>query len=335
MANSEHVEILTKGVTVWNSWREQTPQTIPDLSGIHIPFEVQIHGTLEGVNFRSANLKGMVGLGSDRDWSGSIPSMRGADFSSADLTGAIFWRVDLAGASFCDAILDGAEFEQALMERTRMVGTSVLGPIFRKVSVYGIAAWDIRSDDKTIFEDVKVKGPRSGPIELDHLEIAQFIYMLVHSPTIRRVLDAVTAKAVLILGRFEPRERKPLLDSLRDALRRRGYVPIMFDFDGPANRDLTETISTLAHLSRFVIADITDARSIPQELMAIIPTLPSVPIAPLSLEGQGEYAMFEHFRGFPWVLPLVTYSTGPELMARLDADVIEPLSIARERALKR
>lgn len=146
----------------------------------------------------------MVGLEPDRDWSGSIPSMQGADFSGADLTGAIFWRVDLAGASFCDAIPDGAEFEQASLERTQMVATSVPGTIFRKVSVYGIAAWYVRSDDKTIFEDVMVRGPRSGPIEVDHPEIAQFIYMLVHSPTIRRVLDAVTAKAVLILGRSNP-----------------------------------------------------------------------------------------------------------------------------------
>lgn len=324
MAESEHARILCQGAHAWNTWRADNADVTPDLRRMHIPFDYQVDGTLEGANFRGAKMSSFVGLGGDRDWSGAIPSMSGADFTGADLTGATFFRVNFRDACFRDAILDRAEFEYAHLERAQMIGTSIQGATFRKVGVYGIAAWDVASSEGTVFEDVLVSGPDSTPIEVDHLDVAQFIYMLVHNPNIRRVLDTVTAKAVLILGRFSA-ERKEILDRLRTILRQKGYVPILFDFSGPTQRDLTETISTLAHLSKFVVADITDAKSIPQELMAIVPNLPSVPLAPLIQTGKQEYAMFEHFRRYPWVLPIVEYANENDLIERLDADVVAPL----------
>jgi len=72
----------------------------------------------------------------------------------------------------------------------------------------------------------------------------------------------------------------------------------MFDFEKPASRDLIGTISTLAHLARFIIADITQAKSIPQELERIVPELPSVLVQPPLQARAKEYGMFEHFKRF-------------------------------------
>ena len=88
-------------------------------------------------------------------------------------------------------------------------------------------------------------------------------------------------------------------------------------------------------MARFVIADITDAKSIPQELMAIIPFLPNVPVQPLLLATQHEYGMFEHFRNYPWVLETFFYDNETMLLAALKEKIIEPAEAkAKELAVK-
>jgi hypothetical protein len=69
------------------------------------------------------------------------------------------------------------------------------------------------------------------------------------------------------------------------------------------------------------VADITDARSIPQELAVIVPDLPSVPVQPLLLEGSAEYGMFEHFKRYPWVLETYRYASSERLIAGLGEHV--------------
>jgi hypothetical protein len=107
-------------------------------------------------------------------------------------------------------------------------------------------------------------------------------------------------------------------------------LPILFDFDKPSSRDLTETISTLAHMSRFIIADVTDAKSIPQELQAIVPDLPSVPVRLLVQSGASEYALLGHFKRYPWVIKTYQYDDIPQLLASLSEQVIEPAEIKVE-----
>ena len=153
--------------------------------------------------------------------------------------------------------------------------------------------------------------------------MAQFISLLLNNKEIREVIDTITSKVVLILGRFTP-ERKAVLDAIRDALRKHDYLPILFDFEKPSSRDFTETVRTLAHLSRFIIADLTEPSSIPQELQAIIPTL-AVPIQPVLLDGKREYAMFVDFlKIYHWVLPIHYYTDQANLITTLEDYVIIP-----------
>jgi hypothetical protein len=77
-------------------------------------------------------------------------------------------------------------------------------------------------------------------------------------------------------------------------------------------------------MSRFLIVDITDPRSIPQELKSIVPNLPSVPVQPIILSSATEYGMFEHFKRFPWVLDIYRYDNQESLLACLSEKVIAP-----------
>jgi hypothetical protein len=161
------------------------------------------------------------------------------------------------------------------------------------------------------------------PISVDDIEFAQFIHLILENKRIRNGIDTITSKVVLILGRFKP-ERKAVLDAIRDELRMRNYVPILFDFEKPVGRDLTETVTFLARMARFIVADITDAKSIIAELERIVPDLPSVPVQPLMLSSDYEYALFEHIRRYPWVLEVYKYDSPDELLQLIKEKVIAP-----------
>jgi len=189
--------------------------------------------------------------------------------------------------------------------------------------IYGISAWGliVRDTNQTNLVITPANEPR---ITVDNLEVGQFIYLLLHNEKVRQVIDSVTSKLVLVLGRFT-KERKPVLDAIREELRKSNYLPVIFDFDKPANRDLTETVSILAHIARFVVADITDARSVPQELDRIVPALPSVPVQPLLASTAVEYGMFEHFKRYPWVMELRRYDDAQSLLAGFAKNIISSI----------
>jgi hypothetical protein len=171
-------------------------------------------------------------------------------------------------------------------------------------------------------------------ITVDNLEVAQFIYLLLNNEKIRDVIDTIGKKAVLILGCFTEK-RKVILDAIRDELRERDYLPILFDFEKPTSKDLTETVSTLAHMARFIIVDLTEPRSVPHELATIVPTL-SVPVQPLLLENStGEYALFRDLRKFHWVLSVHRYKNLDDLLESFGNKVVFPAEEKAKEILER
>lgn len=250
-----------------------------------------------------------------------------AQFIEANLRYACLGRANLSGcnlsgADLSKAILTGADLSGADLRLARLVLTNLENANLTNCSIFGISAWNVQLKN-AVQSNLTITDDMEPTITVDNLAVAQFIYLLLNNENIRGIIDTLTHKVVLILGRFTP-QRKKVLDGLRDALRSLDYLPIVFDFEKPANRDLTETISTLAHMASFVIADITGARSIPQELKTIVPNLPSVPVQPLLQARAKEYGMFEHFKSYPWVLELYRYRDDDDLLQSIQERVIGP-----------
>lgn len=170
---------------------------------------------------------------------------------------------------------------------------------------------------------------------------------MLNNAEIRDIINTLTTKTVLILGRFTP-ERKAVLDAVKETLRQHNYLPILFEFEKPASQTIAETIRALAHLARFIIVDITDPRSVPAELATVVPHS-LVPVQPLlevpsvvmeetatekhviedNIVNGKEYALFRSLQIYPWVLPIVHYQDTVELLSSLKEHVID---LAEEKA---
>jgi hypothetical protein len=287
MADPEHLKILRQGVEAWNEWRGKNPDIKTNLLKANLG-----EANLEKANFRQANLE----------------------------------RANLSGASLVGAYLEGSCLEGAYLEGAQIIQSDFCDATLTGSNVYGVSVWDIKVNDRTKQQNLIITDRGKPIITVDNIEVAQFIYLLLNNQKLRDVIDTITSKAVLILGRFSD-DRKPVLDAIRDELRKpeHNYLPIVFDFQPSTNQTTIETIMTLASMARFVIADITDARSVLQELQAIAAGLPSVAVRLLIKKSEHEYGMLDYIRAYRSVVDKTyEYESLEELIASIKENVIGP-----------
>jgi uncharacterized protein YjbI with pentapeptide repeats len=257
-------------------------------------------------------------------------NLTGATLTNADLAYARLTQANLTDAKCAGANMQGTLLYASNLSRADLRGAALLNAVAIRTDftgadltgshVYGLSAWDVTLEGAT---QAKLVITREEPfVHVDDLEVAQFIYLLLHREKLRNVLTTLGERTVLVLGRFT--ERKALLEGIADKLRALGYLPIVFDFERPTDRDLTETIKVLAGLSLFVIADITNPRSVPLELQATVPDY-MVPFVTLVERGQPVFGMFDDLpRKYDWALPLLEYKSADTLLAAFESKVVTP-----------
>ena len=168
MANDEHVAmILEKGVEAWNAWRKENPDIRPDLSETD---------RFIGVNLSGADLSEALLMGANLFQA----NLSGADLSEALLNGANLFQTNLSGAHLTRAFLAGA----TLLE-TDLAGADLTG-----CRVYGVSAWRLKLEG-TSQQNLVITDTDEPEITVDNIEVAQFIYLLLHNEKIRDVIDTI------------------------------------------------------------------------------------------------------------------------------------------------
>ncbi len=108
MANPEHIKLLKQRIELWNQWRIEHPQIVPDLSGAELSKANLNRANLNQANLNQTNLSGA---------SLSYASLRDADLRGANLSGASFSGTDLSNTQ-----IDG---KTAIHAKWRLVWTIV------------------------------------------------------------------------------------------------------------------------------------------------------------------------------------------------------------------
>lgn len=340
----------TKGVKKWNQIRKEFKQ-LPSLKravlsgsylrGVNLGLCDMSAAELRRADLQGANLRGSV-LGAANlsnanlykanlmeanlskanlaEACASGTDFRNANLRNADLRGVDFTDANLSGADLYGANLSCASLRRVNLRNARLIEVNLTNAILDRVAVYGVSVWDSDLTGATQ-TDIVITLDQQSTISVDNLEVAQFLYLLLNNRRLRETLDTITKKVVLILGRFTP-ERKKLLERLKSELRVRSYVPVLFDAEKPLTRDFVETVSTLAHLCRFVVADFTDAKIVLEEVPHIVRNV-AVPIVPTIMSGHDEpVTLYNLRRNHRSLLSTVLYRDEDHLVDLLDTNIV-------------
>lgn len=106
MANPEHLELLQKGVGVWNAWRTENQAIAPNFSSANLSEANLIMADFRGANLSKANL-------------------RKADLSEANLSDAHLTEADLSEADFSEVNFRGADLSEVNLREANLIGANL------------------------------------------------------------------------------------------------------------------------------------------------------------------------------------------------------------------
>ncbi|WP_071992766.1 pentapeptide repeat-containing protein [Aphanizomenon flos-aquae] len=185
MANPEHLAILKEGVEVWNNWRYENLDLIPDLSWADLSwanlcradlcraflysanlsraylFEANLSGVdLSGANLSEANLSGALLYRANLSRAFlyrtklSRAFLNWANLSGANLSWAFLYGANLSGADLNGADLSRADLNWANLSGADLLESQVIGTNFHNATLTGSCIKDWQINSKTNLDEV-------------------------------------------------------------------------------------------------------------------------------------------------------------------------------------
>ena len=140
MADQEQLEILQQGVEVWNKWRQENPNILPDLrfsslvgielSGINLSETDLRESNLHAAKLSGAHLGTPYIHGYPKEPKFSNANFIGLYISYADLNGANLNGANLSDTNFAGSSLNGANLKGARLNAANLRGTDLVGVDF-------------------------------------------------------------------------------------------------------------------------------------------------------------------------------------------------------------
>jgi uncharacterized protein YjbI with pentapeptide repeats len=321
MADRTHLDLLKKGVPGWNAWRAAAGDVVPDLRGADLKGrdlsgavfsggdlrEVDFSGAdlsrtrfvearLDGANCISANLDGADLTGAEARDSRFVganlfeaclaqANFDGAHFEGADLAGAnlrsvLFHKADLRGAEIRFADACRADLTEADLRHASLINSDLSKADLTGAHIFGLSAWELKLD-QAVQRDLVITPPWEPEIVADDLDLASFLGLALRNGSIRQVFESAASRIVLILGQSVP-AKAPILELLRDCLRRRGLFPVSFDVPNPGSPEIEARISAIAPFVRFALSDLPESFDDSRDTRAQLPRIPSLSLFVLS-----------------------------------------------------
>jgi hypothetical protein len=109
-----------------------------------------------------------------------LPAMNGCSPNQQPRKGTAH-EPNLSGANLSEASLSGANLQAATL-----VNTDLRGGDLRGCRIYGVSAWGLKLEGAKQ-QNLVITRPDEPTITVDNIEVAQFVYLLLHNEKIREV----------------------------------------------------------------------------------------------------------------------------------------------------